>query len=1149
MITVFNTASAFFWYPVKFNFQGGQVESLHRKYTFNNGMVFNGHNFLYQAMDYADNNDQTMFLTDMLSASELFTIKSRPQEQKNLIQIISTMTDFEGYIVKYEIENIPNLTKKNKLKKTNRTTLSDIDTLKFTIDDTDENYIFIENDQGHVLTCDSTGENQTYFTTKIQPYNDKQRFEYFLSDNGQISFFLANTNTTLALTVSPSTSSVILTSVNLSNQIFRLPNRLIFNLNCYNKINTQPDYIPNSKIVEYENKPIDPIETLKKDENVFKNQYTQNYLFMFPPKAPRIFDEEAIFDGEFLGLKNYQNADYDYAKGPFFIEDNPYLRRIYWQLHTGTNQEGGYDNIYLSYTSNSTKLLLQPDRETEFQFSPVSTRIPLTASNLVESGAIAGEHPLTSDRIYGLAQNYKNSLPATSQPVSFFRETGTWLCSWLKGTQNGSKVWYDRYYNSAYYTADVALSSQYLNYTDRLDPTRPYVYDVPTTLVLEPGARYKYFRQGIRSSQQFLQYLDFTSETNLGSKILHINSWNNPNAIDVSPYKNDGIIINRGIQRDRNYHEFYGNGHIIFPAKSDLLETQRITVSMWLYVKDWSDIDGWQIFGNYYNGGWGLMNDGGQIAPLLTLTENIDKRSYTLNYRQGLTDSFSLSSFKNSSFDFIVRLQDYNYWLVDTFNMKVYKFDNNGKLIVDDRNHLRGRMAGVTQVELDSNFNLYIYNGNQGQLLVLNQLGQLVSFQEGLPYDRIDIRSDNKLVLCESNIGIIDNDDNLWEIVGESLYKLTNYNQSLKQYTNKNIKATVGKCQNIACDSENNLWFVTKDNFLIKFNTKTERFEYNKKLLDDAVDYCDPNQPQYSTIGILRTPAPDFYNDCPELKKKLYDIITVVDNVNFKIYYFQTTGQLIKRIDLRSYILNEDVRFNDNWKFKSYGDFTGFNFIRKFGKSTNKTISWKIAIADPLLTDFRYLTLSYNVSSLPNGWHNFTMSFNNSQGPFGGNAQGRFEYYLDSIKVGSVGTPKDYNIFYDYTSPLLLGATTIKNTSLNDLVKIEDNYKFIGRASDLRIYNKSLNSSEIEQLYFANQYSLNRGPLNWNIIIGERDYIEKINHFFKYKLPGSKTNYYNINIHNFNVSREIKNIIEKAIRDNIYKISPYNTYLNRINWI
>lgn len=1154
MITVYNTASAFYWYPVKFNFQGGQMESFYRKYTFNNGMVFNGHNFLYQAMDYADNNDQLIFLTDMISASQVFNVKEKPKQQTDLTQIISTLSDSDGFTIKSEVQYVllPPLgsfiryASRTYLTKMNRKSISDIDTLKFTIDETDKDLIFIENENGQVLTCNVLGENGTYFDTKIQPYVNKQRFEFFLSDNGQISFFLAGSNGRYALTISPTTNNFILTQVNLDSQQFRLPNNLIFNLNCYNKLNSNSDYIPNSKIVEYNNSPIDPIETLKKDEKVFDSSYIQNYLIMSPAKSPRIFDDEAIFDVEIAGLKNYQNPDYDYTKGPFFIDDNPYLRRIYWQLHTGTNQDGGYDNIYLSYTSNSTKLSFLPDRETEFQYSPASPRVPLSAANLTESGAIAGEHPLTSDRIYGLSQNYKNTLPATSQPISFFRETGTWLCSWLKGTQKGQKVWYDRYYNAAYYTADVALSSQYLNYVDRLDPNRPYVYDIPSTMIMEPGARYKYFRQGIRSSQQFLQYLDYTTETNLGSKILHVNAWNNTNAVDISPYQNDGIIIIRGRQPNRNYHEFYGNGHIIFPAKSDLLETQRLTVSLWLYVNDWNDIDGWQIFGNYYDGGWGLFNDGGQIAPLLTLTENKEKRSYTINYRSGLTDSYSLSAYKNASFDYVIRLQDFNYWLIDTFNMRSYKFDNNGKLLIDDKGHLKGKMVKVDQVELDKNLNLYFFNkDDDGQLLKLNQLGQLISFEENLPYERIDIRSDNNIVYCESNIGIIDNDDNLWEVVGENLYKLTNYNSSFKRYTVKSIKGYVGTCQSIACDSNNNLWFITKDNILIKFNTTIEKFEINKKLLDDGVDYCDPDQPTYSTIGILRTSAPEFYIDCPDLQQKLYDIIVVVDHVNFKLYYFQTSGQLIKRTDLRSYIENEDIRFNTDWLFKSYGDFTGFNFVRKFGKPNNKTISWKFAVVDPLQKDFRYFTLSHVVSALPAGWHNFSMSFNNTQN----SVQGRCDFYIDSIRVSSATFPKDYNLFYDYSSPILLGATTVKNTSLNDIVKIEDNYKFIGRVSDLRIYNKSLNSSEIEQIYFSNPYSIQRSMLRWNIAVGERDYIEKIDHFFKYKLPGSKSNYYNINIHNFSVSKQIKDIIEKAIRSNIYKISPYNTHLNKINWI
>ncbi len=61
--------------------------------------------------------------------------------------------------------------------------------------------------------------------------------------------------------------------------------------------------------------------------------------------------------------------------------------------------------------------------------------------------------------------------------------------------------------------------------------------------------------------------------------------------------------------------------------------------------------------------------------------------------------------------------------------------------------------------------------------------------------------------------------------------------------------------------------------------------------------------------------------------------------------------------------------------------------------------------------------------------------------------------------------------------------------------------------------------------------------------------MEKINHFFKYQLPGSKSNYYNINIHNLKVSGRIKKLIEESIQNNINTISPYNTFLNKINWL
>ena len=50
-------------------------------------------------------------------------------------------------------------------------------------------------------------------------------------------------------------------------------------------------------------------------------------------------------------------------------------------------------------------------------------------------------------------------------------------------------------------------------------------------------------------------------------------------------------------------------------------------------------------------------------------------------------------------------------------------------------------------------------------------------------------------------------------------------------------------------------------------------------------------------------------------------------------------------------------------------------------------------------------------------------------------------------------------------------------------------------------------------------------------------------------MPGSKTNYYNINIHNFNVSSDLKRVIENSIKNNLETISPSNAYLNKINWL
>lgn len=1139
MITVYNTASSFYWYPLRFVSSGGQLESNYTKYFFDNGMIINAHNFLFQGMDYSYNRQTALFLTDVLSAGDLFKNTELPSENYNLTQIVSPIAEQNGYTLTISPVQTTNGIK-NYIIKTNRNTVSKVDVLKFVIDETNNDLIFIENEQDYVLQCDGTDPTQTYFAPKIRPYSNKQRFEYYLSDNGQISLFLAGTDNTQALSLQNNILS--LKNVYLPFN-YKVPNDITFKLVSYSKINVDYNSLVNSRIVEYNNSPIDAVDRLNKNSILFNKEYFQNYLIMFGGENPNIVDEEAVYEADFLGLKNYQTAEYDYTDATTYVQENKHIRRLYWQIFTGTNQEKGLDNVYLGYTSDTSKLYLKTDTYTEFQYPPGAARTPLSASNLIQSGAIAGEHPLTSDRIYASIQNYKNMIPVWTQPPSFIRETGTWLCSWLKSNRDGTSEWMDRYYNAAYYTLENALSAKVENFVHRLDPIRPYVYDAPSTMAMEPGARYKYFRQGRNSSQDFLQYLDYTQETPKGAKILNVEDWSGSTIIDSSPYKNNGLIVKpNGGETLKDYFNFNGSNHIIFPAKSFLLESQKLTASLWVNVENWANLNGWQIIGNYYNGGWGLINNAGQIAPLLNFTENLEKRLYVLNYRSGLADSFDLSNLgKDSVFKYILRLQNFDCWVIDTKNLKIYKIDNNGKILVNDKNILSSRVNQVDQAELDKDENVVILDKKTGVILKINSFGEQSYLLNGKYISRLEINLDNNIVYCDGEVSVIDNANNLWEIIGGNLYLSRGYNPATKYYANKAIKGYIGKCQQITCDSDNNIWMLTWDNTLIKYNTSSEKFEINKKLLDDYLDYCNMPRSPYSFVNFLRTPAEEFNKECKEKQKSMYDIVVVVDTLHYKLYKFQTDGTLILRTDLRAYIQNEETRFEKNWMFESSGDYTNFHYIRKFGEHTTKNLSWKFKVSDPLKKNNRLITLSHNISSLPPGWHNFVFAFDT--------INGESDFYIDSIKVATEFFPKNWQLTYDYTSPMLLGATSIKNTSLNDVLSIEDGYKFKGQMANLKIYNKFLNPKEIEQLYFSSPYALSRLDLNWNIIIGDRNYIEKIDHLYKYQMPGSKSNYYNINIHNFDISKDLKEAIETAIYNNIQNISPSNTFLNKINWL
>jgi hypothetical protein len=272
------------------------------------------------------------------------------------------------------------------------------------------------------------------------------------------------------------------------------------------------------------------------------------------------------------------------------------------------------------------------------------------------------------------------------------------------------------------------------------------------------------------------------------------------------------------------------------------------------------------------------------------------------------------------------------------------------------------------------------------------------------------------------------------------------------------------------------------------------------------------------------------------------DLAVILDNRDNQLILLDINGDIMSKIDLT--LLNGLV--SENPKFFAEGDFTGYQHIRKFGVSKNN-LCWKIKVTNPDGSNPEVVSLNYDAALLYPGWHHLVLTFDS--------AKGVAKYYIDTQLVDSAsldfgGTGINREVFFNYRSSFLLGADSVKNSVLNDIIAIQDAYKFVGKISNIKIYNKTLSAGDVAQLYFSFYLSDKRKPLIWNMPTGSRNYIEEAIHWFKMQLPGSKSQYFNINIHNLPITDDtVKFLIEDAIRRNIKKINPINASLYKINWI
>jgi len=305
--------------------------------------------------------------------------------------------------------------------------------------------------------------------------------------------------------------------------------------------------------------------------------------------------------------ENYQSRNNPFqAEKSQFLSENDVEMREYKALFTGSNQALGNDNITLGYESFTTDIILKKDNVTYFHV-PQSLypflQLNINDSGLIQAGAIAGDHPVKSDKIFKKLANANTTSPygkATGE------NNGTFLCSWLSGSNDITvqPTWVDRYYNpskTSFFSALTTRSLKAITYTTSFEgfintvgpiPGTDDVIDVPSSLTFEPGSYYAYHHYGPNDVENYLKIFGpFIVESGL------LNFYST-NGADVSPTQN---LVPEYI--------FDGNRYAITDSLSGIQNSNQFTLCFDMYNPDWSTPFANQIVGNLLGDGFGIFNE------------------------------------------------------------------------------------------------------------------------------------------------------------------------------------------------------------------------------------------------------------------------------------------------------------------------------------------------------------------------------------------------------------------------------------------------------------------------------------------------------------------------------------------------------------
>lgn len=1081
-----------FWTPVSVSYLNNKLNLTASSVGGSEGIVFSYNPLQNSIKDIAANNNTVALLTEQSKLRTLQNTKSTEIYQNNLVR--NSLQAANGNYLTKNANDVVYFSATGE-------SLNNIFKLEF--DNNDDVISIVSEDMNtkKYLTLASNGLS-SYFTPFRSDIEHLQRFKYIQSSVLERSIIMfcdiANNGIYKALYLGNGTTTSTVCAVSVLNIADPIYN--VFNLAQYDRTIKTNEVIGSSSVVyqtvlENNRTVYDDLQIA--DRTLFDN----NYIFTIEPKSDKetITDDLTYIKGNNIALKNLLSTNYKNASRD--------ANRDYKSVLTTDNIiNDKHNKLLVSYESNKKQIDLLADKLTYFHYPFGSESISLSAARLVNEGAIAGVAPERSDRIWKYQSGYE---ARTNKGKSLGLQNGVWLCSWLKaGSNNCNPMWMDRWYDPTQITYKLALA---------VDEPNPYIIDVPSTMTLDPGVLYKYFHIGKEYSMRLIEQTDFATSS---SKILEIKDWDTP-SVNIINGSDESIQYTKFNESELSLN---GTEYISFSANDSFYPEFEMSAACWVYFDNWRNASASQIFGNHYEGGYGMSFETGIQTDLLVFADKTYGHLFVANTENKYLNDKALPGVSATVTD-ISHDQKNQVWVLDGNNSKVHVYNplNNTftrtvNLPASSQYTLACNAANGDFYAYDNQNKRFTRIPNTGGILTHTPLSSLsntvvsMSALAAFPINGFFIDSASNIQPYIGTIAFEDENGDKWHYFGSNFVK-----------NNKDYVLHLCGAEDVKVDGDYNIWYL-KDKTLYKTDRE------GKMLLTKVYPYLTAGTKKLAlTRELTKTGWADF--------------VWIMDS-NSLIKY-TSEGRFVKISKPKEFLNIEQytTRARNNLDIFLPSKATAYDLYKDH------------KIIPPGLADDNYLTVSfntaagnqsqtirklkYNTNTLSKGWHHLAFVFDSGQGSA--------KFYVDGVLRDSTSFDSGLTVLsYAQKNKFYVGNTNGFNDLYSQDYLLNDAVTMVGKLDDLRLYAKALTDNDILVL---SRKKLEFADVPFSVATPTRQYMEEIDKINSHRLPGFKSNVYNIRVMNSELTDDtIKQSIENAICNAVKKITPIGSKLNKIAW-